>query len=120
LKGQFATIEALSSLFIVMSVMCLSSQMINNSQQSLVLERGSISAKAAAYDLLMQILRNQTTRECATDTLNSTCMNGYSGYYKMIYGIDKIGVIQNQQEGNNYSNIYCESVSNSIVCVGVS
>ena len=120
MKGQFATIEALSSLFIVISTICLSSQIINGSQQSLTLERGDISAKAAAYDFFMQLLRNQSTQQCASNALNDTCMNNYSNYYKMIYGINRIGVIQNQQERNKYSNIYCESVSNSIVCFGVS
>jgi hypothetical protein len=122
LKGQFATIEALSSLLIAISVVCLGSQMINNSQQSLVLERGDASAKAAAYDFLVQLLHNQSTQRCAaiaSIATNGACMNSYSDYYKMIYGVG-IVIIKDQQEEDNHPDVYCEGVSNSTVCFGVS
>lgn len=120
MKAQFATIEALLSLFIATYALYACGHIISNSQQSLGLARGAISAKAAAYDLLVQILQNQSTRSCALSASSAMCMASYFAYYKEIYGVSDIGIIGAQGERANYSLAYCESVSNSIVCVGVS
>lgn len=119
MRGQFATIEALSSLLIALSALSIGSQIINNSQQSLVLQRDTLGAKAAAYDFLTQVLKNQSTLQCVLNSSNKACMGNYSNYYQKIYGIRELG-IANASKSENYSNIYCEQVSNQTVCIGVS
>lgn len=106
-------------MLIALSTLSISSQIINNSQHSLVLERDALGAKAAAYDFLAQALSNQSTLQCVLNSSNNVCMGNYSNYYQKIYGIRELG-IANGSKNDNYSNIYCEWISNRTVCIGVS
>ncbi|MHB1830362.1 MAG: hypothetical protein ACYCO0_03125 [Candidatus Micrarchaeaceae archaeon] len=122
MKAQFATLEVLLSLAIVISAASATSYIISRSGYAFNAEHEAISRSAAAYDFIMQLTQNLTSEECLaiTESNGSSCMDNYTQYYRYVYGIKRIGVIGKNASGYNYSDIYCSMGQEGQFCVGVS
>jgi hypothetical protein len=122
LKAQFATLEALLSLTVVLSTASVAGGIIANSERSVGYERAGISRASAAYDFMMQLALNSSASECLSrfESEGSDCLNNYTQYYRYVYGIRQMGVIVPNASGYNYSEVYCSNGTSGLLCVGVS
>ncbi len=120
MKAQFATIESIISLMIVISSLSLYARTLPSMQEYLIHAGQNASRAAASYDFINQILENTSTYNCVTSQNPSYCMQNYSKYYKEIYGIRSIGIMTGPNQSGAYLKTYCGTISGNYLCVGVS
>ncbi len=120
MKAQFATMEAILSLVIVVSSLALYSRTMPSMQEYLLHASQNASLSAASYDFISQMMENKSTYSCVTSSDPSPCMQNYSSYYQKIYGIKRIGIISGSSQSISYSKMYCGMISGNYLCVGVS
>jgi hypothetical protein len=95
MRAQFATIEALVSLLVVLSAVSFVSWEISLNTRSVGAERSRIAQSMAAYDFFEQIAENKSTNDCAalsSATRNAGCLNTTIDLYKEAFGISQFGV----------------------------
>jgi hypothetical protein len=93
MKVQFASTEALLSLFLAVAMLSFSAYSLNrlifSSRESL----GQISSGMASYDFIAQFLGNSSERECVYLKGPSSCKIPY-GFYMEVYGLRKFKAVQ--------------------------
>lgn len=89
MRAQFATIEALISLVIVLSVSTFVARSISVNAANIYSESERLKASAADYDLLGQIEGNFSTRTCIASLSNVTdaCVAKLLDLYEKAYGM---------------------------------
>lgn len=89
MRAQFATIEALISLAIVLSASTFVAQSISMNAANIYSESERLRASVAAYDLIGQIEGNFSTRTCIASLGNVTgaCASNLLNLYEKAYGM---------------------------------
>ena len=79
--------------------------------------RENLSEGSAVFDLVNQIEKNTSVRECIISG-NSTCVANLSKVYKEIFGVN----VEISANGNAYKNLHtqiaCFYLENKTVCIG--
>lgn len=122
MKAQFATIEAVASIFMAFSAAATISYMLNGYPAQYNSDRHNLSMAIAATDFMRDLSANALANEClvAYLSINSPCMRNYSSEFEKVYGINNISVVNGNDTLQQY-NIYCSSVSEmGLLCIGVS
>ena len=120
MKAQFATIESIISLMIVVASLSLYARTLPSMQEYLLHAGQNASLAAASYDFINQIRENVSTYNCVTSQDPSSCIQNYSKYYKALYGIRSIGIITGSNPSGAYLETYCGMISGNYLCIGVS
>jgi len=79
--------------------------------------RKNLSEGSAVFDLVNQIEKNTSIKECIVDA-NTTCVANLSKVYKEVFGVN----VEISVEGNSYKNLHtqiaCFYLENKTVCIG--
>jgi hypothetical protein len=95
MKAQFATIEAIISLLLVVVFIGFAQTTINNSNGREYSARQLLVSNLASYDFINQISENYSSGECMNSYIagNGTCLSRYMQDYISIYGLSSFRVI---------------------------
>ena len=89
MKAQFATMESLISLSLIISFIALGSMAINMSNTSFYANSKSLNTNIAAYDFVQQLHQNSSFGYCMSEKNSSerySCAENYMNLYKAVYG----------------------------------
>lgn len=113
MKAQFATIESLISLSLIIAFIYFGSTLLNGSNASFYSSSKTLSLNAAGYDFVHQLYQNQTFDYCFSQVNSSAryaCIENYLKEYAAVYQTNNIAfVVGNATFGNS-------SQTNSILC----
>ncbi|MDE1825073.1 MAG: hypothetical protein KGH61_03285 [Candidatus Micrarchaeota archaeon] len=91
IKAQFAFIESLISLVLVITSLYYISMGISNAVSAWYSGKQELSANVAIYDFSYETAQNSSMNSCISSifsTPNQSCINHYISEYKKIYGIN--------------------------------
>lgn len=94
MKAQFATIEAIMALLVVIAVAAFTGNAINRLNTDAYSAREALASSFAVYDFLNQASSNRSLEECMALYLtgNQTCASGYLEIYRSLYGLRSFGI----------------------------
>lgn len=95
MRAQFATIEAIASLLVVLSAISFVSGEISLNNANVYASHSGVAQSMAAYDFFRQIADNESANGCialARMTGDSACLDALVESYKEAFGIGQLEV----------------------------
>ncbi len=125
MKAQFATIEALLSLFAVMIALALLHNASNGINAGMGSARSSLGASVAVYDFYQQLRYDPELQLCIAQYSagNKSCILAYEGYYAKAYNLGYFGIYLGGSYGlpaSSFIRCYPYTVGSnwSEICIG--
>jgi len=123
-KAQFATVEALLSLILVVGITLSASMILNSYSSENYIASRETSAAAEIYDIESNANVNATLKSCINYAAqgNTTCLGSYIQYYSHVYGQGGIVFVVNNRSVGSLSGAYeieCMPIEEGEACIEV-
>ncbi len=96
MNAQFATIESLVSVSVVIAFISFGSVILNGSNASFYSSSRALNSNIAGYDFVQQLYQNKSFASCLSQTNSSArylCAESYVSEYKNIYQAGNVAIV---------------------------